>query len=129
MIILRRGSVGSVINNAIIGLKKKKKKIDNPFSKEINNFLFNINSKRNRFDSLSFMIEYNVDILLISETRLDGLFASDQFKICGFSVPYQYDRDWMGGGHLLYIRDDIPNELLKHDFGTNIENFSVEINF
>ena len=75
------------------------------------------------------MIEYNVDILFISETRLDGLFPPDQFKICGFSVPYQYDRDWMGGGHLLYIRDDIPNELLKHDFGTNIENFSVEINF
>ena len=29
---------------------------------------------------------------------------------------------------LLYIRDAIPTKLLKHDFGTNIENLSVEIN-
>ena len=34
----------------------------------------------------------------------------------------------MGGGLLLYIRDDIPTKLLKYDFGTNIENLSVEIN-
>ena len=34
----------------------------------------------------------------------------------------------MGGGLLLYIRDDIPTKLLKHNFGTNIENLSVEIN-
>ena len=30
---------------------------------------------------------------------------------------------------LPYIRDNIPSKLLKHDFGTNIENLSVEINF
>ena len=29
---------------------------------------------------------------------------------------------------LPYIRDNIPSKLLKHDFGTNIENLSVEIN-
>ena len=34
----------------------------------------------------------------------------------------------MNGGILLYIRDDIPTKLLKHDFGTNIESLSVEIN-
>ena len=34
----------------------------------------------------------------------------------------------MGGGLLLYIRDDIPTKFLKHDFGTNIENLSIEIN-
>ena len=34
----------------------------------------------------------------------------------------------MGSGLLLYIRDDIPTKLLKHDFGTNIEKLSVEIN-
>ena len=42
-------------------------------------------------------------------------------------MPYRYDRNSMGG-LLLYIRDDIPTKLLKHDFGTNIENLSVEIN-
>ena len=34
----------------------------------------------------------------------------------------------MGGGFLLNIRDDIPTKFLKHDFGTNIKNLSVEIN-
>ena len=74
------------------------------------------------------MIEYNVDILLASETKLDDSLLSYQFKICGFSMSYRYDRDSVSGGRLLYIRDDFPNEFLKHDFGINIENFSVEIN-
>ena len=74
------------------------------------------------------MIEYNVEILLASETKLDDSFPSYRLKICGFSMPYRYHRDSAGGGSLLYIRDDFPNEFLKHDFGINIENFSVEIN-
>ena len=88
----------------------------------------NINSLRNKFDSLSFMIENNVDILLISETKLDDSFPSGQFKICGFSMPYRYQKNSIGGGLLLYIRDDISTKLLKHDFGTDIENLSAEIN-
>ena len=43
-------------------------------------------------------------------------------------MTYRYDRNSMGCGLLLYIRDDIPTKLLKHYFGTNIENLSVEIN-
>ena len=74
------------------------------------------------------MVENNADMLLISETKLDDSFPSGQFKICGFSMSYRYDRNSMGDGILLYIRDDIPTKLLKHDFGNNIENLSVEIN-
>ena len=40
----------------------------------------NINSIRNKFDSLSFMIKSNVDILLIYETKLNDLFPSGQFE-------------------------------------------------
>ena len=47
-------------------------------------------------------------------------FPSSSFKICGFSMSYRYDRDSMGGWLLLYMRDDIPTKLLKHDFRTNI---------
>ena len=74
------------------------------------------------------MVENNADILLISETKLDDSFPSGQFTICGFGMPYRYDRNSMGGGLLLYIRDDIPTKLLRHNFGTNIENLSVKIN-
>ena len=29
---------------------------------------------------------------------MDDLFPSDQFKVCGFSMSYRYDRDLMGAG-------------------------------
>ena len=42
-------------------------------------------------------------------------------------MSYLYDRDSSGGERFSYIRDDIATNLLKHDFRTNTENFSVEI--
>ena len=115
-------SVDSVTTNAKIVRKMKVQFPDKLIIAHLN-----IDSIRNKFDSLSFMIENNIDIMLVSETKLDDSFSSVQLKICGFSMPYRYDRDSVGGGILLYIRDDIPTKVLKHDFWTNIENFSVEI--
>ena len=66
------------------------------------------------------MIRNKVVILLVSETELDVLLA--------LSMSHLYDRDTSGGELLSYIRDDIPTKLLKHDFGTNTENCSVETN-
>ena len=48
----QKGSVDSVIANAKTGLKKKN---ENPVSRQIAHL--NINSIRNKFNSLSFMIE------------------------------------------------------------------------
>ena len=115
-------SVDSVTTNANIVRKMKVQFPDKLIIAHLN-----IDSIRNKFDTLSFMIENNIDIMLISETKLDDSFSSVQLKICGFSMPYRYDRNSMGGGILLYVRDDIPTKVLKHDFWTNIENFSVEI--
>ena len=88
----------------------------------------NINSIRNKFDSLIYMRDKNVDIFLISETKLDDSFPSAQFKIEGFTTPYRYDRNDKGGGLLLYIREDIPSRLLQCKSQCNIESLSVEIN-
>ena len=120
----KKGSADSVITNAKIGLRKMK--IHFPDKLIIAHL--NINSIKNKFDSPSFMVENNADILLISGTKLDDSFPSGQFKTCGFSMPYRYGRISMGGGFLLYIRDDIPTKLSKNDFGINIENLLVEIN-
>ena len=111
------GSADSVITNAKIGLRKMKIQ----FPDKLIIAHLSTNPIRKKFDSLSFMVENNEEILLISETKLDDSFPSGQFKICGFSMPYRYDRNSMGGGLLLYIRYDIPTKLLKDDFGTNIE--------
>ena len=47
----------------------------------------NINSIRNKFNYLSEQIRGNVDILLVSETKIDDSFPQGQFVIDGFSAP------------------------------------------
>ena len=72
----------------------------------------NTNSIRNKFDSLIYMLDKNIDIL-IPETKLDDSFPSAQFKIEGFTILYKYDRNDKEGGLLLCIREDIPSRLLQ----------------
>ena len=68
----------------------------------------NINSLRNKFDSLVRMLHNNLDILLISETKTDSSFPTVQFQIEGYTT-YMLDRNGNRGGILLYIREDIPS--------------------
>ena len=48
----------------------------------------NINSIQNKFDALSLTVKNNVDILMISETKLDYSFPTAQFLLHCFSAPY-----------------------------------------
>ena len=73
----------------------------------------NINSIRNKFEALSSFVTDNIDILLISETKIDSTFPDGQFLITGFSTPFRKDRNANGGGLLLYVTNDIPTKLLK----------------
>ena len=87
-----------------------------------------VNSIRNIFDFLCEMIRGNVDILLITETKIDSSFPSAQFEIDGYTTPYRLDRDSNVKGILLYVRDDIPSKVLENtDFGSEIEPMFVEI--
>ena len=85
----------------------------------------NINSLRNKIDSLVQILHNNLDILLISETKIDSSFPTAQFQTEGYTT-YRLDRNTNGGGILLYIREDIPSTLLNSDM--SIESFSIEIN-
>ena len=49
---------------------------------------------------------------MVSETKVDDSFPIGNFLIHGFSPPYRVDRDSKGGGTMLYIREDIPSNLL-----------------
>ena len=71
------------------------------------------------------MVKDNVDILLISETKIDSSFPTAQFNMNGFTT-YRCDININGGGITLYVREDIPSSLLKID--TSIEALYVEIN-
>ena len=72
------------------------------------------------------MIKGKVDVLMISETKIDETFPSRQFYIEGFTPPYRLDRNCHGGGILVYVREDIPSKLIEMD--GSIESISIELN-
>ena len=88
----------------------------------------NINSIRNKFDSLADIIKDNIDILMISETKVDDSFPDGQFFLDGFGTPFRLDRNRNGGGIMLFIRNDIPAKVVSTD-DRPIESFYVELNF
>ena len=73
----------------------------------------NINSIRHKIGLLGDMIHDRIDILLISETKIDKSFPNEQFRLKGFGDPYRLDRNCDGGGLLLYFRKDITAKPLK----------------
>ena len=88
----------------------------------------NLNSLRNKFEFLISLIKDNIDVLMISETKLDESFPTSQFIINGFSAPFCLDQNDKDDGIILYIREDIPSRLVSTD-SSQVEGFFVEINF
>ena len=52
----------------------------------------NISSIRNKFELLFSLVLNNIDVLLISETKIDNTFPVSQFCVPGYSVPLRFDR-------------------------------------
>ena len=69
-----------------------------------------------------------IDVLQISETKLDDTIPLNQFILEGFTPPYRMDRKTHGGGLMLFVRQDIPSKLLPNINPCNIENIFVEMN-
>ena len=84
-----------------------------------------INRLRNKFGSLQHIINNNIDVLLLSETKIDSSFPSLQVHLEGNATPYRLDINENSGGILLYIREDITSKLLTTDL--SMEGFFVEI--
>ena len=63
----------------------------------------NINTIRNKFDLLKEIVSNNIDILVISETKLDSSFSSSQFYIEDCVSFIRADRNRHGGGFLVYV--------------------------
>ena len=79
--------------------------------------------------SLAELIKGKLDILVITESKLDNTFPEKQFLIPGYKKPFRADRNKDGGGVIIFIREDIPCDiLLKHSFRENIEAIFIEIN-
>ena len=88
---------------------------------------FKINSIRNKVDMLSYMIGNKIDILMISESKLNDTFPSSQFVIDSFTEPFRLDRTRNGGGILLYVKNNISATLLtNYTLPEDIEALFVE---
>ena len=57
----------------------------------------NINSIRNKFESLLKYVGNNLDILIVLETKIDITSPESQFLMEGFSTPYRLDWTVKGG--------------------------------
>ena len=88
----------------------------------------NINFVEKQFDTLVPLVKDKLDIFLISETKIDQSFPPAQFTINGYHNPFRRDRDKMGGGLLLYARDDITcKEIKPSNLPSDIECIFIEI--
>ena len=73
----------------------------------------NIISLRNIIKLLREIVQDKVDMLMISETKLDSSFPEAQFYMDSYSKPYRLDRSGKGGGIMLYVREEIPSKLIQ----------------
>ena len=88
----------------------------------------NKNYLRNKFDILADQVTGNVDVMVISGTKLNYSFPGSQFKIPGYSSPFHLDRDQNCGGTLVFVCEDITAKFLSFE-DKPIEALSVDLNF
>ena len=90
----------------------------------------NINSLRNKFNTLTNSVMEYIDILMISEAKLDGTFPQVLYHLRDFSNSYLWDKNSHGCGILVYVRDSILSNLVKLDQKIeNLEGSLTELEF
>ena len=101
-------------------------KNDNPSN--LNFCYLDINSVRNKFTDLQTIINGNVDIVSIAETKLDDSFPSTQFTL-GYHTPYRLEVNNKSGGILVYVKSSIPSHCLCYEeLRISIQATTFEIN-
>ena len=107
----------SILNNL------RAKKPNKPIIAQIN-----INFLEKKFEPLLSLVKDTVDILMISETKLDDTFPYDQFNIEGFSQQFRLDRNCHGGGVIIYVRDHLPcKEIKSYSLPGNVEGIFIDV--
>ena len=89
----------------------------------------NVNSIRNKLDDLKILLGKSLDIICISETKLDETFPTAQFAIDGFNKPYRLDVTSNSGGLLFYVKTNLPSKLIRfYNFPNEIQCIPIELN-
>ena len=72
----------------------------------------------------------DVDILVLKETQVDDTFSLGQLYIEVLNACYRLDRNCIGGGVIIYVRNYIPSKVFeKHILPQDIEGMFIELNF
>ena len=72
----------------------------------------------------------DVGILVLKETQVDDTFSLGQLYIEVLNACYRLDRNCIGGGVIIYVRNYIPSKVLeKHILPQDIEGMFIELNF
>ena len=88
----------------------------------------NINAVERKFESLVSLIKDKVDIIMISETKIDGSFPLCQFEIDGYCSPFRLDRNSHGGGIMMFFPDYLPCKRIEsYKLPDNVEGMFIEM--
>ena len=109
--------------NENISDKIHKQKLNNPKNIIIGHL--NIKSLRNKIDFTRILFGKYIDILLLSETKLDPYFPERQFSIDGFRT-FRKDRNQNGGGLIIYVNRDLACKVIDLNI-INTEYISIEL--
>ena len=77
---------------------------------------------RNKFSSITELVKDNIDVLLISETKIDSSFPSEQFAIANYKI-FRNDRNCFRGGFMFYVNENITCRELSPE--QNDSNFAI----
>ena len=85
----------------------RRKNINRPIIGHIN-----IICLENKFEADKLLIEDIIDVLVVTETKIDASYPTSQFEINGFGTPFRLDRYKRVGGVMIYVREHLPCELI-----------------
>ena len=90
---------------------------------------WNINSIRNKFDSVRATLVNYVDIFIEAETKINESFPTAQLAIDGLHKPLRLDVTDKSGVLLVYVRSYLPlRQLTTHKISLEIQALVFEIN-
>jgi len=105
------------------------RKLKDKYSKHVMLGHLNVNSLGPKIDEVQEMLhECKLDLLVLSETKLDGSYKQELLDMAGYSCARQ-DKRSNSGGLLVYISNDIPYSAGSMNIcNDEIECISIELN-
>ena len=103
----------------------RKLKLSNPHKVILGHL--NINSLRNKFESIAYVMQGTFDIFLLSETKIDESFPDKQFCLNNYRI-FRRNRNRYGGEVMFYVNENLPRKSLTTEIDNLPETIFLEVN-